>query len=126
MRNRTFFFGSYEGLRQRQGIDINSGVLRDDQRAGVTDPVSRNLLAFIPDATATGAGGEGRFVGSATAPVDIDQGTGDMHSHLRAATTRSTATTRSSATSAASRRCRCNTIPGFGDTRAVARGRSAP
>ena len=48
VRNRTFFFGSYEGLRQRQGIDINSGVLRDDQRAAVTDPVSRNLLPLIP------------------------------------------------------------------------------
>ena len=48
MRNRTFFFGTYEGLRQRQGIDINSGVLRDDQRAAVTDPVSRNLLPLIP------------------------------------------------------------------------------
>ena len=27
VRNRTFFFVTYEGLRQRQGIDINSGVL---------------------------------------------------------------------------------------------------
>ena len=35
IKNRTFFFGTYEGLRQRQGIDINSGVLRDDQRAAV-------------------------------------------------------------------------------------------
>src|SRR4029077_15295872 len=33
LKNRTFFFGTFEGLRQRQGIDINSGVLRDDQRA---------------------------------------------------------------------------------------------
>ncbi len=78
-KNRTFFFGSYEGLRQRQGIDVNSGVLRDDERAAVTDPVSRNLLPLIPAATTIGARGEGRFVGSATAPVDIDQGTGDIN-----------------------------------------------
>ena len=39
--NRTFFFASYEGLRQRQGLDINSGVLTDAERAAVTDPVSR-------------------------------------------------------------------------------------
>src|SRR5262249_49844822 len=39
-KNKTFFFASYEGLRQRQGVDINSGVLRDDQRAAVTDPIS--------------------------------------------------------------------------------------
>src|SRR5438093_28881 len=79
IRNRTFFFGTYEGTRQRQGIDINSGVLRDDQRAAVTDPVSRQLLALIPTANTTGASGEGRYLGSATAPVDIDQWTGDLH-----------------------------------------------
>ena len=61
-----------------RGIDINSGVLSDDQRAAVTDPVSRNLLPLIPTANATGASGEGRFIGSATAPVDIDQWTGDV------------------------------------------------
>ena len=55
VKGRTFFFGTYEGLRQRQGIDINSGVLRDDQRAAVTDPVSRNLLPLIPTANAIGA-----------------------------------------------------------------------
>ncbi len=82
VRNQTFFFGSYEGTRQRQGIDINTAVLRDDQRAAVTDPVSRNLLPLIPTATTTGANGEGRFVGSATAPVDIDQWTGDVHHTL--------------------------------------------
>jgi hypothetical protein len=83
LRNKTFFFGSYEGTRQRQGIDINTPVLRDDQRAAVTDPVSRNLLPLIPTATTTGASGEGRFVGSATAPVDIDQFTGDVHHTIR-------------------------------------------
>jgi hypothetical protein len=83
LRNRTFFFGSYEGTRQRQGIDINTPVLRDDQRAAVTDPVSRNLLPLIPTATTIGANGEGRFVGAATAPVDIDQFTGDVHHTIR-------------------------------------------
>src|SRR5262249_2999543 len=79
VKNRTFFFGSYEGLRQRQGIDINAAVLRDDERAAVTDPVSRRLLALIPAPNTTGSNGEGRYVDSATAPVDIDQGTGDVH-----------------------------------------------
>src|SRR3989442_1926512 len=32
-RNKTFFFLSYEGLRQRQGIDINSPVLRAAARS---------------------------------------------------------------------------------------------
>src|SRR5215467_10380343 len=79
VKNKTFFFGTYEGLRQRQGIDINSGVLSDAQRAAVTDPVSRRLLALVPTANdPTGA----RFVGSATAPVDIDQFTGDIRHNL--------------------------------------------
>src|SRR5215813_3020748 len=43
-KNRTFFFGSYEGLRHLQAVDLNSGTLSDGQRAAVTDPVSRRLL----------------------------------------------------------------------------------
>jgi hypothetical protein len=77
-KNRLFFFGSYEGLRQRQGLDVNSGVLSDAQRAGVTDPVSLKLLQFIPAANGVDANGGARFVGSATAPVNIDQGTADV------------------------------------------------
>jgi len=116
LQRRTFFFFSYEGLRQRQGIDINSGVLSDSQRAGVTDPVSRNLLSVIPTANATGAAGDARFVGSATAPVDIDQWTGDVQHtisskdllHWYYAFQRDR---RGEPT------LQGNTIPGFGDTR---------
>jgi hypothetical protein len=77
-KNKLFFFGSYEGLRQRQGLDINGGVLSDAQRAAVTDPVSQKLLQFIPQGNTIGPNGESRFVGSATAPVNIDQGTADV------------------------------------------------
>jgi hypothetical protein len=48
LKNRTFYFFSYEGLRHLQGVDLNSGVLTEAQRAAVTDPVSRRLLQFIP------------------------------------------------------------------------------
>src|SRR6476646_7984224 len=114
-RNRTFFFATYEGLRQRQGIDINSGVLSAAERAGVTDPISRLLLQYIPETNAT-VNGAPRFIGSATAPVNIDQWTGDVshnagvndvvHGYyvfqrdLRQEPTLA-----------------LNTIPGFGDTR---------
>jgi hypothetical protein len=82
----------------------------------VTDPLSRRLLTLIPAANATGASGEGRFLGSATAPVDIDQGTGDVRHNVSNADAihwyyafqrdqRGEPTLQG------------NTIPGFGDTR---------
>lgn len=74
-KNHTFFFLSYEGLRQRQGLTINSTVPTDAQRAGVTDPIILKLLPLIPIANDT-SGSE--FIGSATAPVNIDQFTGDF------------------------------------------------
>src|SRR6266478_6164695 len=47
-KNKTFFFFSYEGLRQRQGLTI-SGVTvpTNAQRAAVTDPVLLKLLPLI-------------------------------------------------------------------------------
>ncbi|HEX5833040.1 MAG TPA: carboxypeptidase regulatory-like domain-containing protein [Pyrinomonadaceae bacterium] len=78
-KNRTFFFFSYEGLRQRQGLTI-AGVTvpTDAQRAAVTDPVILQLLPLIPRAN-VGASG---FSGSATAPVDLDQWTIDVNHNL--------------------------------------------
>src|SRR5215471_18136430 len=116
MKNKTFFFGTYEGLRQRQGIDINSGVLSDAQRAAVTDPVTKGLLPLIPVANTTGAAGEARFVGSATAPVDIDQWTGDIRHNISNADALHwyyafQRDLRGEPT------LQLNTIPGFGDTR---------
>ena len=32
VKNKTFFFVTYEGLRQRQQLDFNSGVLSDAER----------------------------------------------------------------------------------------------
>jgi hypothetical protein len=80
VKNRSFFFGSYEGLRHRQGVDLNSGTLTDAQRAAVIDPLARQLLAFIPvanDLTGT------RAIGSPLAPVGIDQTTIDSRTNLR-------------------------------------------
>ena len=74
VKNKAFFFFSYEGLRQRQGLTFNSGVLTAAERAGVTDPISRRLLDFIPTVNS----GTNRFVGAGTAPVNIDQWTGDV------------------------------------------------
>ncbi len=110
LANRTFFFASYEGLRQRQGLDLNSGVLRDDQRAAVTDPVSRALLAYIPVANATGSQGEGRFIGSVPRPSISTSGPATSVT-ASDRLTRCTATTPSSAIAAGSRRCRRTRFP---------------
>lgn len=79
-RNHTFFFASYEGLRQSQGLTINSGVLTLAQRAAVTNAVSRALLAYIPlpNATSTTGTTPDSFVGTAAGPVTTDQGTVDV------------------------------------------------
>lgn len=81
-KDKTFFFLSYEGLRQRQGITLNTQVLTAAQRAQVQaggNATSNTLLALIPTANnPTGT----RFLGSATAPVDIDQGTADISHNI--------------------------------------------
>jgi Carboxypeptidase regulatory-like domain/TonB dependent receptor len=116
VKNRTFFFLSYEGLRQRQQLDFNSGVLSDAQRAGVTDPVVRNLLPLIPAANATAANGAPRFIGTGTANVDIDQVTGDL-SHQVSASDRLHGYYAFQRDERGEPNLQGNTIPGFGDTR---------
>jgi len=72
-KNRTFFFFSYEGLRQRQGVDVNTLILSDVQRASVTDPVIKKLVDLIPRTNFTDSSGASRFVGSAPVAVVVDQ-----------------------------------------------------
>jgi carboxypeptidase family protein/TonB-dependent receptor-like protein len=78
IKDKTFFFFSYEGLRQRQRLAIGSGVPTNAQRAAVTDPTVMKLLSLIP----TPNFGVNQFVGSAIAPVDIDQWTADVNHTL--------------------------------------------
>ena len=79
-RDRTFFFASYEGLRQHQGIIINNPVLTAAQRAAVTNPISQALLQYIPSPNViTGTGNTlNAFTTTVPGPVQIDQGTGDV------------------------------------------------
>ena len=116
LKSRTFFFVTYEGLRQRQGLDLNSGVLTDAERARVTDPVSQKLLALIPQANAVGSRGEGRFIGNASANVNIDQGTGDL-SHQLSTSDSLHAYYAFQRDQRVEPNLQGNTIPGFGDTR---------
>jgi hypothetical protein len=81
LRGRTFFFATYEGLRQRQGIDMNAVVPSEAQRAGATDPVIRALLPFIPPPNHADADGTPRFIGAADARVDENTWTADVRHH---------------------------------------------
>ena len=118
-KNKTFFFFSYEGLRQRQGLTLNSNVLTDAQRAAVTNATIRNLLALIPRPTSVetvGGVAVGRFQGSATAPVNIDQWTGDV-SHNFSVNDRLHGYYAFQRDFRGEPNLQGNTLPGFGDTR---------
>jgi hypothetical protein len=80
--DKTFFFGSYEGLRQHQGLPLAATVLTATDRAGVTDAVSKQLLNFIPVGVANNATSN---IVSATVngPVQTDQGTMDILHNFR-------------------------------------------
>jgi hypothetical protein len=114
-KDRTFFFFSYEGLRQRQGLTLNGNTLTDAQRASVTNPTVLKLLDFIPRATRVD-GGIGRFQGSGTAPVDLDQWTGDV-SHNLGANDRLHGYYAIQRDKRGEPILQGNTFPGFGDTR---------
>jgi hypothetical protein len=122
VKNRAHFFASYEGLRQRQGLTINSLVLSPAQAAqaqSTGDAAVKAVAALIPGQTTT-ENGLPFFQGSATAPVNIDQGTADVDVEL-------TTNDRLHGYVAIQQDLRQeptlqgNTLPGWGDTRASRR-----
>ncbi len=114
-KDKVFFFTSYEGLRQRQQLNINSLALSDAQRSTASDPVIVKLLPLIPRANFGDSSGTSRFVGTATALVDTDQWSIDgsynqdkndrWHGYYSVYRTALVEPTRNG-----------NTIPGFGNT----------
>jgi hypothetical protein len=79
---RTFFFFSYEGLRQAQDLNVNSVVLSDSERASVSDPVIAKLVDLVPRANFVDSGGTSRFIGSAPGPVNVQQWSVDINHML--------------------------------------------
>ena len=116
VRSRAFFFVTYEGLRQQQGLPVNTAVLNDAQRTAITDPVIRNVSGLIPRPTVVDERGVGRFIGTADAPVETDRLAADLTHTFSAAD-------RLHAFYAFQRDWRReplelgNTMPGFGDVR---------
>jgi hypothetical protein len=85
IKGKTFFFLSYEGLRQHQGLTTTSAVLTDAERTQIQSSGSASakaLLQFIPVANGT-LNGAPAFFGSASANVNIDQGTVDISHNFK-------------------------------------------
>src|SRR6185312_13778137 len=84
-RNHTFFFGSYEGLRQHQGILQNSQVLTTDQQTFIASratqfPAAAALAKLIPLPNSSA----NTYTAFTPGPVQIDQFTGDVLEQLNA------------------------------------------
>jgi hypothetical protein len=76
-KDHTFFFGSYEGLRQHQGILQNSTVISQANQTAIAankaaQPIAAAIAALIPLPN-SGA----NYVSFTPGPVNIDQFTGD-------------------------------------------------
>jgi hypothetical protein len=78
VKDKAFFLFSYEALHQRQGLNLNSVVLSEAERALASDRVILNLIPLIPHANSFDSSGTPRFVGAASAPVDVEQWAGDI------------------------------------------------
>ena len=77
-RNHTFFFFSYEGLRQHQGILQNSPVFSAAQQAAfkanaAAEPIAAAFAALVPLPNSGS-----NYVSFTPGPVQIDQYTGDV------------------------------------------------
>jgi hypothetical protein len=75
-KDKLFTFFTFEGLRQRQAVPLSSTTLTLAQRSQITatgDTAVQGLLSLIPLPNS----GTNQFVGSAVAPVNIEQGTAD-------------------------------------------------
>lgn len=82
-KDKLFVYLSYEGLRQRQAVPLSANVLSAAQRAQAatsSDPIIQKLLPLIPQANS----GTTSFVGSSSAPVNIEQGTANVSYLLNA------------------------------------------
>jgi hypothetical protein len=120
-RDRTFFFLSYEGLRQQQSLLFNGTVLSPAQRASLAaspaGPAYAQLAHLIPignDVTGT------VFQGSSPGPVKTDQFSGDLF-HTLSAKDNVHAYYAWQQDARTEPNLQGNTIPGFGDHRTAHR-----
>ena len=78
-KDHTFFFLSYEGLRQHQGLLFNGNVLSPAQRAAFTASPAGSAYAQLINLIPAGNNATGTvFQGSSPGPVKTDQFSGDL------------------------------------------------
>jgi hypothetical protein len=82
VKNKAFFFLSYEGLRQRNALTLDTQV--PVQGTTSSNATINNLLKLLPTPTQQVPAGAayGTFLGAATAPVNVDIGTADISYNL--------------------------------------------
>ena len=115
IRGETFFFFSYEGLRQLQDLSLNSLVLSDADRASISDSVTAKLAALIPRPNFVDSSGTPRFIGSAPGPVNNDQWALDLN-HMLTGSDRLHGYYSFNLSNTVQPNFYGNTIPGFGHT----------
>ena len=120
-KDHTFFFLSYEGLRQSQDILLRSNVLTPAQRTAFAGSPAGSAYAGLRTFIPAGNNSDGSvFAGSSPGPVKIDQFSGDLFHkisdadslHLYYAWQQDARTEPN---------LQGNTIPGFGDHRTAHR-----
>jgi Carboxypeptidase regulatory-like domain len=115
IRNKTFFFHSYEGRQGREVTTLNTQVPTDADRATVTNPVIQKLLTIVPKPTSGN-----RFQGTASRKRGLNQFTGRVD-HSFSARDLVFGNFISNRDSRTEPTLQLNILPGFGDFRPAER-----
>jgi hypothetical protein len=78
LKDRMFFFLSYEGFRQIAPTVSTTRVPTDAERASVTDPISQSLLQFWPAPNFTPSSGSNNFIANVSASTFDETGLAKM------------------------------------------------
>ena len=115
VKNKTFFFTSYEGREGREVANINSQVPTSAERAGATNPAIQKILALIPAANSGN-----RYLATAPRVRELNQFTGriDHNFSSRDVIFGNFISNRDKRTEPT---LQGNTLPGFGDFRPAQR-----
>jgi hypothetical protein len=115
IKNKTFFFSSYEGRQGREVTTLNAQVPTAAERATVTNPVVQKLLTIVPNPNSGN-----RFLGTAPRKRGLNQFTGRVDHNFSSndVVFGNFISNRDSRTEPT---LQLNNLPGFGDYRPAAR-----